>query len=50
METSFTDEGDYFLLNGSKLWSSNSPFADLAIVWANNENNRIQGLIIEVFA
>jgi len=47
METSFTDEGDYFLLNGSKLWISNSPFADIAIVWAKNQNNRIQGLIVE---
>ncbi|MAQ70370.1 MAG: acyl-CoA dehydrogenase [Flavobacteriales bacterium] len=47
METSFKDEGDYFLLNGSKLWISNSPFADIAIVWAKNENNRIQGLIVE---
>tara|TARA_Y100001934_G_C12162567_1_gene682679 strand:+ start:23 stop:880 length:858 start_codon:yes stop_codon:yes gene_type:complete len=47
METSFKDEGDYFLLNGSKLWISNSPFADIAIVWAKNENNRIKGLIVE---
>ena len=47
MESSFVDKGDYFLLNGSKLWISNSPFADIAIVWAKNENNRIQGLIVE---
>ena len=47
METSFKDAGDYFLLNGSKLWISNSPFADIAIVWAKNENNRIHGLIVE---
>ena len=47
MESSFEDKGDYFLLNGSKLWISNSPFADIAIVWAKNENNRIQGLIVE---
>jgi glutaryl-CoA dehydrogenase len=47
MESSFKDEGDYFLLNGSKLWISNSPFADIAIVWAKNEANRIQGLIVE---
>jgi len=47
MESNFKDYGDYFLLNGSKLWISNSPFADIAIVWAKNEDNRIQGLIIE---
>ena len=47
MESRFIDKGDYFLLNGSKLWISNSPFADLAVIWAKNENNRIQGLIIE---
>tara|TARA_B100000902_G_C27302867_1_gene913813 strand:- start:2024 stop:2881 length:858 start_codon:yes stop_codon:yes gene_type:complete len=47
MESKFTDKGDYFLLNGSKLWISNSPFADIAIVWAKNEDNRIKGLIVE---
>ena len=47
METSFKDCGDYFLLNGAKLWISNSPFADLAIVWAKNEENRIKGLIVD---
>jgi glutaryl-CoA dehydrogenase len=47
METSFIDRGDHFLLNGSKLWISNSPFADIAIVWAKNQDNRIQGLIVE---
>ena len=47
MESKFVDKGDYFLLNVSKLWISNSPFADIAIVWAKNENNRIQGLIVE---
>jgi|TARA_Y100000994_G_scaffold5517_1_gene5196 glutaryl-CoA dehydrogenase len=47
MESKFIDKGDYFLLNGSKLWISNSPFADVAIVWAKNENNRIKGLIVE---
>ena len=47
METNVKDMGDYFLLNGSKLWISNSPFADLAIVWAKNEKGRIQGFIVE---
>tara|TARA_B110000438_G_C15765880_1_gene629565 strand:- start:307 stop:1488 length:1182 start_codon:yes stop_codon:yes gene_type:complete len=47
MESKFKDMGDYYLLNGSKLWISNSPFADIAIVWAKNEDGRIQGLIVE---
>ena len=47
MTTNFKDCGDYFLLNGSKLWISNSPFADIAIVWAKNEEGRIKGLIVE---
>ena len=47
MTTSIKDMGDYFLLNGSKMWISNSPFADIAIVWAKNEKERIKGLIVE---
>lgn len=47
METRFTDQGDHFLLKGAKLWISNSPFADLAVVWAKNEEGRIHGLIVE---
>ncbi|WP_149304233.1 acyl-CoA dehydrogenase family protein [Pareuzebyella sediminis] len=47
METKFKDMGDHFLLNGAKLWISNAPFADIAIVWAKNEDGRIHGLIIE---
>ncbi len=47
MVTHFIDKGDYFELNGAKLWISNSPFADIAIVWAKNEQGRIKGLIVE---
>ena len=52
METYFTDEGDHFLLNGAKTWISNSPFADIAVVWAkwrknDGEKERIYGLIVE---
>jgi glutaryl-CoA dehydrogenase len=47
MQSRFTDEGDYFLLNGSKMWISNAPNADLAIVWAKDESGRIHGLILE---
>ncbi|WP_411893278.1 acyl-CoA dehydrogenase family protein [Winogradskyella sp. A2] len=47
MTTSFKDMGDYYLLNGAKLWISNSPFCDVAVVWAKNEEGRIHGLIVE---
>lgn len=47
METKYKDMGDYYLLNGAKLWISNAPFADIAIVWAKNEAGRIHGLIVE---
>jgi glutaryl-CoA dehydrogenase len=39
--------GDHFLLNGAKLWISNAPFCDIAVVWAKNEEGRIHGLIVE---
>ncbi|WP_258104050.1 acyl-CoA dehydrogenase family protein [Marinoscillum sp. MHG1-6] len=47
METRFTDEGDHYLLNGAKMWISNAPKADIAVVWAKNEKGRVQGLIVE---
>ena len=47
MVTNFKDKGDHYLLNGAKMWISNSPFADVAIVWAKDENGRIHGLIVE---
>jgi glutaryl-CoA dehydrogenase len=47
METNFKDMGDHYLLNGAKMWISNSPEADVAVVWAKNEQGRIHGLIVE---
>ena len=47
MVTTFRDMGDHYLLNGAKMWISNSPRADLAVVWAKNEEGRIHGLIVE---
>lgn len=47
METKFADKGDHYLLNGAKMWISNSPQADVAVVWAKNEEGRIHGLIVE---
>ncbi|AHM63530.1 glutaryl-CoA dehydrogenase [Flammeovirgaceae bacterium 311] len=47
MLTNFKDKGDHYLLNGSKMWISNSPHADVAVVWAKDENGRIHGLVVE---
>ena len=47
MVTNIKDMGDYYLLNGAKMWISNAPFADIAVVWAKNEEGRIKGLIVE---
>ena len=47
MITNYKDMGDHYLLNGAKMWISNAPFADIAIVWAKNEEGRIHGLIVE---
>lgn len=47
MVTNFKDMGDHYLLNGAKMWISNSPYADIAVVWAKNEEGRIHGLIVE---
>ena len=47
MTTNFKDMGDHYLLNGAKMWISNAPFCDIAVVWAKSEEGRIHGLIVE---
>jgi glutaryl-CoA dehydrogenase len=47
MTTNIKDAGDHVILNGAKMWISNAPFSQLAIVWAKNEEGEIQGLIVE---
>jgi len=47
MTTNIKDMGDHYLLNGAKMWISNAPFADIAVVWAKNEAGRIKGVIVE---
>lgn len=47
MLSNYKDKGDHYLLNGTKMWISNAPFADLAVVWAKDESGRIHGLIVE---
>ena len=47
MVTNIKDDGDAYILNGAKMWITNSPVADIAVVWAKNEEGRIIGLIVE---
>lgn len=47
MTTNYKDMGDHYLLNGAKMWISNAPLAQVAVVWAKNEQGRIHGLIVE---
>jgi len=49
MTTNFKDAGDgkHVILNGAKMWISNSPFADIAVVWAKNEQGIIHGIVVE---
>src|SRR5438045_6410109 len=42
MTTNFKDAGDHVILNGAKMWISNAPFAQVAVVWARNEQDEIQ--------
>jgi glutaryl-CoA dehydrogenase len=47
MITNIKDKGDHFLLNGAKMWISNAPFADIAVVWAKDEAGDIRGMVVE---
>lgn len=47
MQTNFTEEGDYIVLNGAKMWISNAPLADVAVVWAKNPEGKVQGVLVE---
>lgn len=47
MITNFRDAGDHVVLNGAKLWISNAPFAQVAVVWAKDEKGEVYGLIVE---
>ena len=47
MRTRIEDMGGYYLLNGSKMWITNAPIADIAVIWAKNEKDIIKGLIVE---
>jgi glutaryl-CoA dehydrogenase len=47
MLTNFKDAGDHVILNGSKMWISNAPFSQIAVVWAKDEAGDIRGLVVE---
>lgn len=47
METNIKDDGDAYILNGAKMWITNSPLADIAVVWARDEEGAVRGMIVE---
>jgi len=47
MLSNFKDAGDHVILNGAKMWISNAPFSQLAVVWAKNEKDEVYGMIVE---
>ena len=47
MTTNIKEDGNYYILNGAKMWISNAPFADIAVVWAKDEQGKIRGMIVE---
>ncbi len=47
MVTNIKDDGDAYILNGAKMWITNSPVADLAVVWAKDEEGKIRGMVVE---
>ncbi|QGW27717.1 acyl-CoA dehydrogenase family protein [Phnomibacter ginsenosidimutans] len=47
MLTNIKDAGDHVILNGAKMWISNAPFAQVAVVWAKDEAGIVRGVIVE---
>lgn len=47
METHYQDKGDHYLLNGAKMWITNAPLCDIAVIWAKGEDGKVRGLIVE---
>jgi glutaryl-CoA dehydrogenase len=46
MRTRARRDGDGWVLNGSKMWITNSPIADIAVVWAKDDDDKIRGFIV----
>ncbi len=47
MLTNIKDAGDHVILNGAKMWISNAPFSQVAVVWAKDEEGIVRGVIVE---
>merc|ERR1719253_1908943 len=48
METRAVDKGDHYVLNGAKNWITNSPIADVAVVWAKTDTDgKVRGFLVE---
>jgi glutaryl-CoA dehydrogenase len=47
MSTKAVDCKDYYIVNGSKIWITNSPIADIFVIWCKDESNKMIGLITE---
>jgi glutaryl-CoA dehydrogenase len=47
MLTNIKDAGDHVILNGAKMWISNAPYAQVAVVWAKDEEGQVRGVIVE---
>lgn len=47
METYYKEDGDHLILNGAKMWITNAPLCDIAVVWAKGEDGKVRGLIVE---
>lgn len=48
MLTNIKDDGDHYILNGAKMWITNSPISDVAVVWAKDESGDIRGIIVDM--
>lgn len=47
METHFRTDGHSIILNGAKMWITNAPVCDIAVIWAKNPEGKVQGIIVE---
>lgn len=47
METKLLKDGEGYRLSGSKMWITNAPICDIAVVWARDEDKKIRGVVVE---
>ena len=47
MKTNSVEKDDCYILNGSKTWITNSPIADILIIWAKDEQGVLRGFIVD---